>query len=78
MELLSNFNVDNAIYFAIQLIFALAAFGFLIFSLLVSRQIQLMNRVLTTKFAPIFQLIGLLFILSSGAVFVLTTLALFQ
>jgi Family of unknown function (DUF5657) len=78
MDLISNFNVSNATYFTIQLVFALVAFGFFVFSLLVSRQIQLMNRVLTTKLAPMFQFIGLMFVLASLTVFVLTILALFQ
>lgn len=77
MDFLSNFSIDNAMYFTVQLIFAIAAFGFLVFCFIVSRQVQLMNRVLTTKLASIFQLISFLFILASGAVFVFCVLALF-
>lgn len=77
MDLLAGFSIDNAAYFTIQLIIAVAAFGFLIFSFLVSRQVQLMNRVLTTKLASVFQLISLAFVFGSGAIFVLCTLALF-
>lgn len=76
MEFVQEFNLDNVTYFTIQLIVAFAALGFFVFSLFVSRQIQLMNRVLTTRLAGSFQFIGLLFILASGAVFAFSVLAL--
>jgi hypothetical protein len=77
MDLFNSFNVDNALYFTVQLIIAVAALGLFIFAILVGRQVQLMNRVLTTKLAGVFQFISLFFILGSGAVLLLTILALF-
>lgn len=76
MEFLQDFDINNVTYFTVQLIVALAALGFLVFSLFVSRQVQLMNRVLTTRLAGTFQLIGFLFVLGSGAILVFSVLAL--
>jgi len=77
MELLQGFDLNNFSYLVVQLIVALAAFGFFVFTLFVSRQVQLMNRVLTTRIAGTFQFIGLLFIIGSGVIFAFSILALF-
>lgn len=76
MDLFTTFNIDNALYFTVQLVIAISALGLFVFSFLVSRQVQLMNRVLTTKLAGMFQILSLLFIFGSGAVLALSILAL--
>jgi len=77
MEFISTFSFSDAIYFFVKLIVVLVSFGLFVFSFLVSRQIQLMNRVLTTQLAGVFQGIGFLFIILTGFVFGLTVLGIF-
>ncbi len=76
MDLLQNFSFDNASFLLVRVITIFAAFCFLIFSLIVSRQVQLMNRVLTTKLAPVFQTISVIFIFGAGAILLLSVLSL--
>lgn len=68
MDIFQSFNVNSASYFAIKLIFFLLSVGFFFFTLIVSRQVQLMNRVLKTPYSGVIKLISGIFIIASVVV----------
>lgn len=78
MDLLNQFSVSGASYFTVKLIIFLIAVGYTIFTLVMGRQVQLMNRVLITPTRKVFSLIALLFTLSGVAISVLTFIALLR
>jgi len=77
MDLFGQFSIDNASHFTVKLIIFLVSIGYVIFTLLMSRQIGLMNRVLNTPTEKLFGIISSLFILGGVVISVLTFLSLF-
>jgi hypothetical protein len=75
MEPLNNFSFDSAFIFLIKIIFAVVSFGLVGFIFLILRQVQTMNRVLSTQLAPVFVVTSIFLLLSSIGLFCLVLLS---
>ncbi|MDQ3098317.1 MAG: hypothetical protein M3Q44_01070 [bacterium] len=74
MEQLNSFSFDSAFIFLIKIIFAVISFGLVGFVFLILRQVQTMNRVLSTQLASIFIVCSIFLLLSAIGLFCLVLL----
>jgi hypothetical protein len=74
MNPITDFN--SAYYVLFKIIFTAVVFGLFVFSFLMTRQIQLMNRVLKTTIGPVFSLAGFILVIVSLGLLVMSGLSL--
>jgi hypothetical protein len=75
MEQLSNFSFDSAFVFLIKIIFTVVSLGLLGFVFLILRQVQSMNKVLSTQLAPVFVVVSLFLLLGGIGLFCLVLIS---
>lgn len=77
MDIFQSFAFNTAFYFMFKLLFCVITLGLVIFTFLVSRQVQLMNRVLHTSFSALFSIVGLGITLAALGVLIMSGISLF-
>jgi hypothetical protein len=73
----TSFSFDTAFVFLINVIFAVAALGLIMFCFLQFRQVQMMNSVLRTRLGGMFVMIAFVILLASLGLFGLLLLNIF-
>lgn len=71
----SNFSFDSAFVFLIKAIFVVVSFGLFGFLFLIFRQVQMMNKVLSTRLGSVFIMISLILLLGGLGLFGLAVLS---
>ncbi len=76
MDNLTNFEFSDVYTLLFKIIFIAVVFGILIYVFLMTRQIQLMNRVLRTQFSAVYSMSGFVLLLSVIGLLILSVLSL--